>query len=629
MKNLNQNLEQARDRKDAIISNPNPYYYNVKVPYQHLVNPYQESKLIQDLAQADNKKNAIISNQNSYYYNVKVPYQHLVKTYQESKLTSNISVAEMPDSWLFGRGFNGDIAYGINNIADPTFIHFNSEKISEVRQKIIEKTGYTNIELPSQNILLFVGGNGVSLSGVNNTGSGAQVAVYQVDSSGNFASGWQPNAETYNGSIRFFYKATVEINHTATNYRDEIRFDSDRYNRDIAKADQDIKLCKTQIENLKLTAQTHYRDETRFDSDRYNRDITKADQDIWLYKTQIDNLTISAQTQLNNTKLNINSLEKDTSSLQSKLDKFNHQYKTIYTKHEDFLAELQHKQTQKKLLEQNIINQEKNTLITQPNQISTVKQEIKYHQVILPQKEEILTSEQEKLIEAQSKFKSQIELMTLQQRAYIFAETFGIAEKEFILKIIDSLGLDAESLGFYAITKNNKELLETALHYKADFGSYYYDGKSLLQHLIKAGNKELIDFVLSLEGQDFGSTLFSAIAQNDLLSINTILAHNPYLLGSLHEHGYSLLHAAVSLHKVDVIKTLLEFDSTLVDIKSTDLESPIAVALRQNIPEVTSLLLPYINFKHEIENLTNRGNIDLISTLEELDIMGQLNEYEI
>jgi len=198
------------------------------------------------------------------------------------------------------------------------------------------------------------------------------------------------------------------------------------------------------------------------------------------------------------------------------------------------------------------------------------------------------------------------------------------------------------------------------LYYKANFGSYHYDCKSLLQHLIKAGNLDLIEFVLSLSGQDFGATLLTAIDQDDITTLNSILSHNPYLLSSLHEHGYSLLHVAVSLHKIDIIKTLLSLDDTLVDIKSTDLESPFAVALRGKVPEVTKLLLPHINLKHEIETLIKRDNIELLQnlsemnislensdkimveqvllgqdigelvhTFEDIDLIGQFNDYEI
>jgi hypothetical protein len=406
-------------------------------------------------------------------------------------------------------------------------------------------------------------------------------------------------------------------------------------------------------------SETRYRDELRFDSDRYNRDVARADQDIAACRGNIDHLISTAQASLDNMRSNTSSIESNISSIQSKLSSFSHQYNTSCTRGEDFSRELQVQENKKRLIEQ-AVNQEKNVLITLPNQISSAKQEIKHKEAILQQKEEQLALVEEKLTESQLKFKSQVESLTLQQRAYIFAETFGIPEKDFILKTIHEVGLDSGSLGFYAIVKNNKALLETALYYKANFGSYHYDGKSLLQHLIKAGNIDLIDFVLSLGGQDFGATLLTAIDQDDITTLSTILSHNPYLLSSLHEHGYSLLHVAVSLHKIDIIKTLLSLDETLVDIKSTDLESPFTVALRAKVPEVTKLLLPHINLKHEIETLIKRDNIELLQnlsemnislensdkimveqvllgqdigelvhTFEDIDLIGQFNDYEI
>jgi hypothetical protein len=84
------------------------------------------------------------------------------------------------------------------------------------------------------------------------------------------------------------------------------------------------------------------------------------------------------------------------------------------------------------------------------------------------------------------------------------------------------------------------------------------------------------------------------------------------------------------------------------------------VALRGKVPEVTKLLLPHINLKHEIEILIKRGNTELLQnlsemnislensdkimveqvllgqdigelvhTFEDIDLIGQFNDYEI
>jgi len=534
--------------------------------------------LLQDLDITYSKKKSITQNYNSYYYNAQVLSQEILKTYQQSNQTIYILISEMPDSWLYGRGWNGGIAYGMNNIADKRYIDFNNSKIAEVRQKIIEKTGCSNLEVPCQEIMLFQGGDGVSLDGVNNTSSNTRVVVYQIDANGNYGyvqNTWHPNAENYYGSVRFFYKATKEIQTTNNTYKNETRFDYDRYNRDIARADQDIKDCQARLNNLIYTAQM----------------------------------------QFNAIKSEKISTENNISSLQNKLNHFNQEYNIRCTKNEDFISELQKQNTQK----QNIQN-EKNTLVNLQSQINNVKQEIQHDEVVLNNTKNEFSLSEEKLSESQLKLKSQIELMSSQQRSYIFAETFGMPEKDFILKAVSTAGLDAGSLGFYAIEKNNKDLLKIALQYKANFGSYHYDGKSLIQHLIKTGNHDLIDFVLSLENQDFGATLLTSIEQNDTITLKTVLSHNPYLLSALHDNGYSLLHVAVSLGKIDVITTLINFDKTLLDIKSTDLESPFTVALRSKVPEVTNLLLPHINLKHEIEILTKRNNTELLKNLNEMNV---------
>ena len=56
------------------------------------------------------------------------------------------------------------------------------------------------------------------------------------------------------------------------------------------------------------------------------------------------------------------------------------------------------------------------------------------------------------------------------------------------------------------------------------------------------------------------------------------------------------------------------------NIKSTNLESPFTIALRINIPEVTKLLLPYVNLKYEIELLKQNGTTELLQNLNEMSI---------
>lgn len=125
---------------------------------------------------------------------------------------------------------------------------------------------------------------------------------------------------------------------------------------------------------------------------------------------------------------------------------------------------------------------------------------------------------------------------------------------------------------------------------------------------------------MSLEGQDFGTTLLTAINQDDIETLRTVLFHNPYLLSSLHDNGYSLLHVAISLNKTDVIKALLALDTTLIDIKSSDLESPFEMAIRQKSHDVVKLLMPFVNFNQEIQDLIDKENIEMLQLLKTMEV---------
>jgi ankyrin repeat protein len=421
---------------------------------------------------ADNaylKKTHILSNKASYNYTVKVPHEQITKTYQNLTKTINIPYSETNPNW----GATSTWGQEKYNIYEDIYILCTAPEVQNaVKQLIISKVGLETIELPTQSICINKG-----------------ISHYQFDSSGNKIP-HMSQPEAWNGYLRFFYKVNEEVTHKKITYTYETRFDEERYNRDIARADQNIATIQSNINDI----------------------------------------------------------------------------------------------------------------------------------IILSKKEKEVVLLKEKLNETQVKFKSQVESMSAQQRAYIFAETFGVPSKEFVLKVIQDVGFDTGSLGFYAITKNNKALVEIALHNKADFGSYHYDKKSLIQHLVKSGNKELIDFVLSLEGQDFGTTLLTAINQDDIETLRTVLFHNPYLLSSLHDNGYSLLHVAISLNKTDVIKAILALDTTLIDIKSSDLESPFEMAIRQKSHDIIKLLMPFVNFNQEIQDLIDKENIEMLQLLKTMEV---------
>ncbi len=174
-------------------------------------------------------------------------------------------------------------------------------------------------------------------------------------------------------------------------------------------------------------------------------------------------------------------------------------------------------------------------------------------------------------------------------------------------------------MGFYGASKNSEQLIKKALDNKVDFGANYVNGKSLLQHLVASGNQELINLVVNSKDQDIVSTLFTAISQNDIRSLEAILSIKSNLATVLHD-GYSFLHFATSLNKLEAVKKIVSCNQECVDLLTNNSESALGIALRKDYVDITKALIPFVNFRNELENLDSRGNLDLLERFDNADI---------
>lgn len=100
---------------------------------------------------------------------------------------------EMPAHWWLGRGWDGGNSDGYTT---NLFLIFNANLMEEVKQKIAQKIGYSEIEVPQQQIMIF----------------GGQRVGYEINEKGEYGTvhaPWQ-EVEDISGSIRFYYKVSKE-----------------------------------------------------------------------------------------------------------------------------------------------------------------------------------------------------------------------------------------------------------------------------------------------------------------------------------------------------------------------------------------------------------------------------------
>ncbi len=223
--------------------------------------------LLDALDKSVERKNYIISIKNSYTCTVKVQYENNVTSYETNNNTIRFHHSEIPTNWwLSNNKFMplSNFGFGIMDTPEDVldkYFFFDHRKSEEIKQKIIEKTGVTNVEVPSQSIIVYNRIKGYPIrvgtdcfEGISTHG---KITIYQLDENGNsgyLGGHYHPNVENLDvtGSVRIFYRIKKEIKRVEFCYRDESRFDSQKYENDLFAADKNILDRQNDINNLML-----------------------------------------------------------------------------------------------------------------------------------------------------------------------------------------------------------------------------------------------------------------------------------------------------------------------------------------------------------------------------------------
>ena len=212
------------------------------------------------------------------------------------------------------------------------------------------------------------------------------------------------------------------------------------------------------------------------------------------------------------------------------------------------------------------------------------------------QKQELVDQQKEQIYKALQNADSQ-------QRAFFIAGLWGAEGSEATINYIKSLGFDANQLAHHAIVKNHSALFDLALQSGANCTDYFIGSKTLLQNIIQGDKEVLLQKVLA-KGQDLTSTLITAVAQEDMATLNKLLSNNPGLIKQKYA-GYSLLQIAISAEEshIGVIRKILELDSKSAEILSNNGESALKIAARRGTEEVVQLVSQHANLEIELEQL--------------------------
>lgn len=196
-----------------------------------------------------------------------------------------------------------------------------------------------------------------------------------------------------------------------------------------------------------------------------------------------------------------------------------------------------------------------------------------------------------------------LESSDLQQRSFFLSELWlnkDVKENENAIKVLKSLGFDANALAHYAILKNNEELFDLALQYKATCSSYMVEGTTLLQKLIHNNNEKFIQKVLA-QDTDVNVTILNAV-DTDMLTIDKLLEYNDELTKQKF-FGYTLLQIAIDVKNELLVRKILDIDSLSATVLTNGGESALKIAVRSGNDSIVNIVSSHVNLETEVEQL--------------------------
>ena len=191
-------------------------------------------------------------------------------------------------------------------------------------------------------------------------------------------------------------------------------------------------------------------------------------------------------------------------------------------------------------------------------------------------------------------------------RSELLIKFFDQADNDFIISQIKSKGFDVNYLAYLSIQNNSDALFALSLE-EAELESYQFEGKTLIQHIIHAGNEAFLQKALGL-CSDLSAVAIGAVEQGDLLTIEKLHAHNANFLQNKYK-GQTLLQAAISNNSaIEIIQKLIELDNSCCSILADNGESALKLAADNGNDGIIKLIEGQASIEEEIQQL--RSDVD-------------------
>lgn len=213
---------------------------------------------------------------------------------------------------------------------------------------------------------------------------------------------------------------------------------------------------------------------------------------------------------------------------------------------------------------------------------ATKQQELEYS-------EANLVKAQSQLSETKKKISSYIEGLNGEHRAFILANHFYTKGSEYLCKVLESQGFDANVLAHIALSKNDSTLFDVAINSGANLDSYFVGNKTLLQLVLEKADEQSVKKAID-STYKCDHTLLNALNQNDLSTIKTLISSKPSLASTLIFNDSTILQYAISRGNKEIINTIIEIaPQSLLSTNNND-ETCEQIAKRSGNQEILQLL---------------------------------------
>jgi hypothetical protein len=224
------------------------------------------------------------------------------------------------------------------------------------------------------------------------------------------------------------------------------------------------------------------------------------------------------------------------------------------------------------------------------------------------------------VVEINKTLLDEIKNLSLQERSHLLLNAFisNDPQIDLIERYILQMGCDIDYFACIAFDQDNIGLFKYALMYGANPIRYSKDSKTLLQQIIHTKKDQYIDLIINDKSvEDLGTTILSAIKENDLVTINRLITHkSDIFLSKL--LGINLIDFVIYTKNEELFDKILSLHPEI--FKLIDPQLLCNTALKYGTDHIVLKILEYssLSIKDYAELLLLTEEIGLLENLDKI-----------